>query len=106
LVSLFGVVELFIVNIWVCNVKLNKVSKKAQTYKATQLFTFTKKGQGKITFAKSSGNKKITISKKGKLTIKKGTKKGTYSVKINVKAAGNTNYKAVTKTVTFTVKVK
>ena len=40
----------------------------------------------------------------GKVTVKKGLKKGTYKVK--VKAAGNKNYKAATKTVTFKIKVK
>ena len=45
----------------------------------------------------------------GKVTIKKNSKmkKGTYKVKVKVKALGNTNYKASgTKTVTFKVKVK
>ena len=49
---------------------------------------------------------KLTISKKGVVTVKKGTKKGTYKIKVNVKAAGNVNYKAVAKVVTVTVKVK
>ena len=35
------------------------------------------------------------------------TKKGKYKVKVKVKAAGNTNYKASTwKTVTFTIKIQ
>ena len=53
-------------------------------------------------------NKKITIAKKtGKVTVKKGLKKGTYKVKVIVKAKGNTNYKAsAVKTVTFTIRIK
>ena len=50
---------------------------------------------------------KITIAKKtGKVTIKKGLKKGTYTVKVKVKAAKTRNYNALTKTVTFKIKVK
>ena len=36
----------------------------------------------------------------------KGTKKGTYKMKVTVTAAGNASYKAGTKTVTVKVKVK
>ena len=45
----------------------------------------------------------------GKVTIKKNKKmkKGTYKVKVKVKALGNANYEAsAVKTVAFTVKVK
>ena len=72
------------------------------------MIAFTKNGQGKMTYTKASGNKKIVINKTtGKVTVKKGLKKGTYKVKVKVKAAGNTNYKAsAVKTVTFKVKVK
>ena len=88
-------------------VKYSKVKKKAQTLKVGKVIKVTKKGQGKLTYTKSSGNKKITINKtNGKVTVKKGLKKGTYKVKVKVKAAGNANYKAITRTVTFKVKVK
>ena len=41
------------------------------------------------------------------MTVKKGLKKGTYKVKVKVKALGNSIYKASSvKTVTFVVKVK
>ena len=72
------------------------------------MIKFTSKGQGAKTYVKKSGNKKITIAKKtGKVTVKKGLKKGTYKVKVKVKAAGNANYKASkVKTVTFKVIVK
>ena len=60
----------------------------------------------KVKFSK--GNKKISINKKnGKVTIKKGLKKGTYKVKVKIKANGNVNYKASAfKTITFKIKVK
>ena len=66
---------------------------------------FADKGQGTRTYTKASGNSKITVNKStGKVTVKKGLKKGTYTVKVKVKAAGNEYYKASTKTVTFTIK--
>lgn len=61
---------------------------------------------GVVRFAKKSGNKKISVSKTGKVTVKKGLKKGTYKVKVRVKAAGDTYHKSSAKTVTLTVKVR
>ncbi|MBQ9014696.1 MAG: leucine-rich repeat domain-containing protein [Firmicutes bacterium] len=89
-------------------VKYSKVKKKAQTLAVSKVISFTKKGQGTVTYTKTSGNKKITISKTtGKLTLKKGLKKGTYKVKVKVTASGNSNYNASAgKTVTVTIKVK
>ena len=88
-------------------IKYSDVKKADRTLAATKIMTFKSKGQGKLSYTKSSGDKKILIDKKtGKLTVKKGLKKGTYKVKIKVKAAGNSSYKAGTKTVTVTVKVQ
>jgi endo-1,4-beta-xylanase len=72
------------------------------------VISITTKGQGTITYSKVSGNQKIAINQStGKVTVKKGLKKGTYKVKVKVKAAGNANYKASAwKTVTFSVIVK
>jgi hypothetical protein len=89
-------------------VKLKKLKKKAQTVKAITV----KDNQGKVTYklVKSGITKKIRklvkINSKGVITIKKWkkAKKGTYKIKVTVKAAGNTNYNA--KTITKTVKVK
>ena len=65
-----------------------------------------KNAKGKLTYVKKSGNAKITV-KNGKITVKKGLKKGTYTIKVNVKAAGNANWKAKTvKNVAVKVKVK
>ena len=56
---------------------------------------------------KVSGNKIFTVNQSnGSITVKKGTKKGTYKIKVKVTAAGNKNYKAGTKTVTCKVTVK
>ena len=85
-------------------VKLANVKKKAQVVAP---ISFTKKGQGTLTYAKASGSAKLTVNAKtGKVTVKKGTAKGTYSIKVKVKAAGNANYKAKTQTVTVKVVVK
>ncbi|MBR2707794.1 MAG: InlB B-repeat-containing protein [Mogibacterium sp.] len=89
-------------------VKYKKLKKKNQKLAAGKVIKFTRKGQGRMTYKKVSGSKKITIAKTtGKVTVKKGLKKGTYKVKVKVKAAGNGNYKASAwKTVTFRVRVK
>ena len=87
-------------------VKLKKVKKTAQ-----KAATFTvKKAQGKLSFtiksAKKAIKKYLTISKKGVLKFKKWkkAKKGTYTIKVTVKANGNAKYKS--KSVVKTVKVK
>ena len=86
-------------------VKYSKLKKKNQTVERKNAITVSKE-QGSVTYAKSSGNKKITVSKAGKITVKKGLKKGTYKVKIKVSAAGNATYKAGSNTVTVKIKVK
>ncbi|MBQ3904349.1 MAG: hypothetical protein II744_05175, partial [Eubacterium sp.] len=65
-----------------------------------------KNAQGVLSYKKAKGNKKITVSKGGKITVKKGHKKGKYKVKIKVTATGNQTYKPITKTVTVIIKVK
>lgn len=67
-------------------VKYKKVKKKKVKIKLKVKST----GTGKIKYKRVS--KKLKVSKKGKVTIRKGTKKGTYKVK--VKAYANGNYKA------------
>ena len=82
-------------------IKKNKknVIKKAKAYTV-------KNSKGTLTFKKSKGNRKITVTKNGNITVKKGLKKGTYKVKIKITAAGNANYKKADKTVTVKIKVK
>lgn len=89
-------------------VKFSKLKKANQKLAVTKVIKFTRKAGDKKTYIKKSGNSKITIAKKtGKVTVKKGLAKGTYKVKVKVKAAGNTNYKASkVKTVTFKIIVK
>ncbi len=81
-------------------------AKKTMTFAKAKILTI-KNAKGKVTFKKTSGDKKIAVNTKtGKLTVKKGLKKKTYKVSITVKDAGNTTYKAKSKKVTLKVKVK
>lgn len=88
--------------------KFKALKKKTRTLPVTKVIAITKKGQGTMTYTKASGNNKITVNKKtGKVTVKKGLNKGTYKIKVKVKALGNKNYKpSSVKTVTFKIKVK
>lgn len=62
---------------------------------------------GKVTYKKKSGNKKITVAKNGTVTVKKGLKKGkTYTVKVNVTAAGDENYYPASDVATVKIKIK
>lgn len=90
-------------------VKATKLKSKAATVSGA--VTFTKKGAGKISYSGTGTNTKAKKALKintstGKITVKKGTKKGTYKMKVKVKAAGTTKYKAGSKTVTVTIIVK
>ena len=59
------------------------------------------------TAKKYKGSKKITINKKtGKVTVKKGLKKGKYIVRVKVKAAGTSTIAPLTKKVKIKIKVK
>lgn len=89
-------------------VSYNKVKKKAQKLPVKKVISFKHKGKGKMRYARVSGSKRLIINKKtGKVTVKKRTKKGTYRIKVMVKAAGNANYKpSSAKTVTIKIKVR
>ncbi|MDO4502931.1 MAG: hypothetical protein Q4D06_07080 [Coriobacteriia bacterium] len=56
--------------------------------------------------ASKTASAKVTVTKGGKVYVKKGLKKGTYKVAVKVSAAQSTNYKAVSKTIYLKVKVK
>ena len=78
--------------------KENLLREKAQSFKLGA------SAKGKITCVKKSGSNKLSLSKGGKVTIKKGTSKGTYKMKVEIAAKATITYdKAV---VTKTVKVK
>ncbi len=84
--------------------KAKNVKKKAQKLSVK----FKASGNGKVTYtaAKTAGGK-VSIAKNGKVTVKKGTKKGTYTLKVKVTAAAKGNYaKTTVKNVKLVVKVK
>lgn len=81
-----------------------KVSSKTYKYTAVKKRkqTFSIGASAKTTLSyKSSNAKYVTVNKKGEVTIKKGTPKGTY--KITVKATKTAGYKEATKTVTIKI---
>ena len=87
--------------------KAKKLKKKAQSVAVGKVLGITPSGTG-IECIKLSGNKNISINKTtGTVSVKKKTKKGTYSVRINIRSTGNATYRASDwQTVTFKIKVK
>lgn len=88
--------------------KYAALKKKSKSIKVTFVLRFSGKGKGAVTYSKKAGNKKISVnSKTGKIKVRKGLKRGTYRVKLRLRAAGNSNYKASSvKEVTFAIRVK
>jgi len=85
---------------------LKASKKKTKKFKTKKAFV-VKKAKGKVTYTKVKGNKKIKIAKNGKVTVKKGLKKGkTYKVKVKVSTPGTATYLSKEKTVTLKVKIK
>ena len=74
---------------------------------ATKALKVTKNAsKGKVTYKKVKGDKRIAV-KSGKITVKKGLKKGTYTIKVKAVSAATANYKAATsKAIALKVKVK
>ena len=93
----------------VYNLKAKKLRKKAQTVKSPVKVTGNKT---KVTY-KLAGVKKAKFKSKfkvnagnGTITVKKGVKKGTYTVSIKVTTAANDKYAAVSKNVAVKIKIK
>ncbi len=87
-------------------IKASKLKKKARVISGAIKVTNNK---GTVTFSrvKKGSSKALKINKKnGKITVKKGTKKGTYKIKVKVSAKGDASYLAGEKTVTVKIKVK
>ena len=92
-------------------VSYKRLKKKAVSLKRAKALKVTK-AKGKVTYKLVSVEKKKfkkyfkVNAKTGKLQVKKRLKKGTYKLKIKVKAAGNSNYKAASKNVNMKIQVK
>ena len=84
------------------NIKYTSLKKKAQVF----TLGTTVNSKGKLTYKKLTKSSVISVASNGRITVKKGTKKGTYKVKIRISAAARGNFNAGSKTVTVTVKVK
>lgn len=85
--------------------KAKTLKKKAVTIKRSKAVKVSG-ADGKVTYTRKSGPKKISVNKKtGKIKLMKGLGKGTYKVKILVKAKGTRNYEPASKTVTVKIKV-
>ena len=87
-------------------VKHAKLASKAR--KVAGAITFTKAAKGKVTYKKmpNASSPELSINKKtGKITVKKGTPRGTYRIKVQVRAGGNASYKPGTRTVIVKIKV-
>ena len=88
-------------------VKQRKVQKKRVTLTPIKV----KKKNGKLSFkvvdwTTPKAKKRIKLNRKtGKVTVKKGTCKGTYKFKVKVTAQGTANYKKAHKTVSVKVRV-
>lgn len=85
------------------NISVKKIKKKAQSFKLSAKSTSGNKVKYKL--VKKNKNIKFTASS-GKVTVKKGTKKGTYKFKVKMTVSGNKNYNAYSITKTITIKVK
>ena len=86
-------------------VSYSKLKKKDQTIAAGKAITVTD-AKGKVSYNKTGGSGKLAIAKNGKITVSKGLKKGNYKIKVKVTAAGNSDYKSGSVSVTATITVK
>jgi uncharacterized protein YjdB len=81
---------------------------KGKSRRVSGAITFTKAAKGKVTYKKvtSGSSSRLSINEKtGKITVKKGTPRGTYRIKVKVRAAGNASYKPRARTITVKIKV-
>lgn len=89
--------------------------KTTVTYRASELKSAKKtfkigaasKQKGKITYTKATNAKKtLSVDRNGKVTVKKGLKKGTYTLNVKITAAAKGTYGKTIVTKTIKVKVK
>lgn len=79
----------------------SKTYKKAVINKKSQSFSIGAKAKTKLTYS-SSNSRYVTVNSKGKVTVKKGARKGIYT--ITVKAAASSSYSSASKKIRVTVK--
>ena len=81
--------------------KASALKKKAKSFKAVKLTT---DGKASWKVVKNNAKKALTF-KAGKIVVRKGTKAGTYTIKVRASTKAGQNYKAL-KAKTYTIKVK
>lgn len=89
--------------------KVSKTLKAKSLKKKAATVALPKAKFGKVAWKVSKNNAKkvLSLTKAGKVKVKKGAKKGTYTIKLKANVKGTANYKAVkNKLVTVKVKVK
>ncbi len=86
-------------------IKVGSLTKKDKAVSLSRAIKTNKKGQGKVHYKKESGDDCLSISSKGKVTVKKGTAKGTYTLVVKASAKGNSNFNPGSANATVTVKV-
>ncbi len=85
---------------------LSAKAKAKTTIKASKAYKITN-AKGKLSYKLVKGDKKITVAKNGKITVKKGLKKGkTYTIKVKVTSAATAEYAVASKTIKLKIKVK
>ncbi len=92
-----------------------KVTTKTKKLKAAKLKKKARKAKcivkvdganAAVSFARVGGSSRLAVNgKTGKVTVKKGTKKGVYKAKVTVTAAATSCYEVAAKTVTVKVRV-
>ena len=86
--------------------KYKTVKLKSVTVKAITVKNAVGKVSYKLTSVPNTAKKYVTISSKGVITVKKGVKKGKYTLKVKVTAKGDKSYKKGSNTVKVIIQVK
>lgn len=81
---------------------IEKTLKYSALKKSNQSFTIGASAKTSLTYKATVGSKYLSVDKKGKVTVKKGTPKGTY--RIAVTAKGSSKYLRAVKQIIITVK--
>ena len=82
-----------------------KVKRGKKKIKAKKVFVISD-AVGKVTYEKVDGDKRLSITPDGKIKIKKGTKKGIYTMTVLVSSEGDKNYNPASQTIEVSIKVK
>lgn len=80
--------------------------KRARSYKVSRVLKVSG-AKGAVTFRKIKGSGRISVNKgTGRVTVGKRLKKGTYKIKVEIRAKGNKEFNPAAETAVFKVKVK